>query len=175
MSLLPISVATFLNEVSLPMNELNGGAQGRRQLPGQTEQHQSNASLALRQWRRLSDFVLHPHHDERTPLPVDNAILASKAQALATMRKTVLGLFTSLDPDNRNEQTKHLEAVIMDCAKLDCVLFSHPSDWRFIIKDAGEKGGIVIEAGPMKLSNPRGVPYSPPRKVVRPSFRRVSL
>ncbi|KAM4066814.1 hypothetical protein HRG_000835 [Hirsutella rhossiliensis] len=176
MSLLPISVATFLNEVPLPNNEPVGGTPGRRQRPGQTEQHQSNSSsLALRQWRRLSAFLLHPDRDQRTPLPADNATLVSKARALAAMLNTVLGLFTGLDPNSRQEQTRHLEAVVMECAKLGYVLFSHPSDWRFITEDPGEKGGIVVEAGLMKLSNRDGVPYSPPRRVVRPVVRRVSI
>ncbi|PHH79471.1 hypothetical protein CDD80_4698 [Ophiocordyceps camponoti-rufipedis] len=54
------------------------------------------------------------------------------------------------------EQTSHLEAVIIECAKLGYVLLSHPSDWLLITQDERKTDGasrVVVEAGLVKLSD----------------------
>ncbi|PHH92325.1 hypothetical protein CDD83_7914 [Cordyceps sp. RAO-2017] len=164
LSMLPMSVALFLNEVPLAESEMSGGSRV--------------TSLAFCQWRRLSTFLLHPDRGQRTPLPADKVTLASQAQALAAALNTVLDVFTNGDSVSKTEQTRHLEAVIMECAKLGYVLLSHPSDWKFITEDLDRRdgrGGMVVEAGLMKLSDREGVPYPSPRRVVAPVVHRASI
>ncbi|RCI12706.1 hypothetical protein L249_1256 [Ophiocordyceps polyrhachis-furcata BCC 54312] len=155
LSLMPTSVAAFIEEMPSNKNDFMGDSRVRCQ--------------ALSQWRRLSAFLLHPNRGQRTPLPSDNARVSSKAQQLTTALNGVLRPFT--EPDAASQQTRHLELVILECAKLGYVLFSHPSDWRFVTEHAGTKedhAGIVVEAGLVKLSDREGVPYRSPRSVVDP-------
>ncbi|RDA89122.1 hypothetical protein CP532_2245 [Ophiocordyceps camponoti-leonardi (nom. inval.)] len=157
LSLLPPSVTAFIDEMPSNKNERMGDSQVKSQ--------------ALCQWRRLSAFLLHPGRGQRTPLPSDNGRVSSQAQELTAALNTVLHLFTEPDAASRQEQTRHLELVILECAKLGYVVFSHPSDWRFVTEYTGTKEdhhGIVVEAGLMKLSDREGVPCRPPQSVVDP-------
>ncbi|RDA93492.1 hypothetical protein CP533_4012 [Ophiocordyceps camponoti-saundersi (nom. inval.)] len=157
LSLLPASVSAFIEEIPSNKNELIGDSRMKSQ--------------AFSQWRRLSVYLLHPDRGLRTPLPSDNPRVTSQAQELTAELNTVLRFFSEPDTASQQEQTRHLELVILECAKLGYVLLSQPSDWRFVTENPGTKEAdysIVVEAGLMKLSDRDGVPYRSPRSVVDP-------
>ncbi|KID97346.1 hypothetical protein MAJ_06721, partial [Metarhizium majus ARSEF 297] len=127
------------------------------------------AALALRKWRGLSVFLLHPSRSLRTPLPTDNATVTLQAEELAKALNPFLRVFVETDPDVIRQQGAHLEAVIVECTKLGHVLLSHPCDWGLVTKVAPNKQGVtglVVEAGLEKLSDRDGPPYPRPRTVV---------
>ncbi|KID69035.1 uncharacterized protein G6M90_00g054020 [Metarhizium brunneum] len=127
------------------------------------------AALALRKWRSLSVFLLHPSRSLRTPLPTDNATVTLQAEELAKALNPFLRIFVETDPDVIRQQGAHLEAVIVECTKLGYVLLSHPCDWGLVTKVAPNKQGVtglVVEAGLEKLSDRDGPPYPRPRTVV---------
>ncbi|KAF4589833.1 hypothetical protein GQ602_003722 [Ophiocordyceps camponoti-floridani] len=159
--MLPGSVAAFLDEAPLTRKELING-------PPET-------CLAFTQWQKLSAFLLHPTRDQRTPLPINNTT-TSRAHSLTTALNEALKPLATTS----SEQTSHLEAVIMECAKLGYVLLSHPSDWLFITQDERKTGEasrvvvVVVEAGLVKLGDGEGMPYSSPVRVVEPVVQTVS-
>ncbi|KID81682.1 hypothetical protein MGU_10989 [Metarhizium guizhouense ARSEF 977] len=129
------------------------------------------AALALRKWRSLSVFLLHPSRNLRTPLPIDNAAVTLQAEELAKVLNPFLRIFVETDPGVIRQQGAHLEAVIVECTKLGYVLLSHPCDWGLVTEVAQSKQGVtglVVEAGLEKLSDRDGPPYTRPRPVVEP-------
>lgn len=82
-----------------------------------------------------------------------------------------LQVFVEADPGAVQQQGSHLQAVILECAKLGYVLLSHPSDWALVTDAASTKQGVhgvVVEAGLSKLSDRDGPPYSCAQSVVEP-------
>ncbi|CAG7556630.1 unnamed protein product [Fusarium equiseti] len=86
-------------------------------------------ALARSRWRSLSALLLHPNPGERTPLPVSTDEAPSKAFSLANRLNTFLQIFVAQDHASRQDQTSHLQAVILECTKLGHVLLSQPGDW----------------------------------------------
>ncbi|ATY61506.1 hypothetical protein A9K55_007999 [Cordyceps militaris] len=137
-SMLPAAISSFLR--AMPASESD-----------RFRDPQAN-TRALREWRTLSAFLLHPGRSQRTALPADEAAVAAQARELAASLHTFLRLFVH---PQQQHQREHLQAVIEECARLGYVLLSHPSDWEFVL-DAGVAanragGGVVVEAGLGKL------------------------
>ncbi|KAK8144134.1 hypothetical protein G3M48_006266 [Beauveria asiatica] len=136
-SMLPAPVVSFLR--AIPPNESDRLGDPRANV------------LALRKWRTLSAFVLHPARSQRTPLPATgDAMVEAQAQELAESLNTFLRFF--VDKQYQQQQVDHLQAVIEECAKLGYMLFSHPCDWAFIFEPNPVRGGVVVvEAGLCKV------------------------
>ncbi|KFG79596.1 hypothetical protein MANI_022004 [Metarhizium anisopliae] len=161
-SMLPQPVASFLQ--AMPPDELGHSADAQDSI-------HAAVSLALRRWRGLTVFLLHPRRNLRTPLPIDNAAVPLQAQELANSLDKFLGVFVDTDAGVARQQRAHLEAVIVECTRLGYVLLSHPCDWGFVTDVASTKEGLhglVVEAGLDKLSGQDGPPYSHPRTMVEP-------
>ncbi|CAH0044688.1 unnamed protein product [Clonostachys solani] len=150
LSMLPVPVAALLQTMPAPDR--------------QSEHTKRATTHALSNWRRLSAFLLHPDPSQRTSLPVPETVVSSQALALTSALNTFLDSFVS---SSHAGQREHLQLVIVECTKLGYVLFSHPSDWRFV-HEAG-RGGAVVCAGLEKLSQRGGVPYKTPKVVVPPT------
>ncbi|KAH8686487.1 hypothetical protein BGZ61DRAFT_355615 [Ilyonectria robusta] len=151
LSMLPAPLAAFLQSI-----------------PPAEQQHTNLlvTSLALSKWRSLSALLLHPNPVERSPLPVSEDVVGPQALALANALNTFLHHFVASD-----EQTSHLQAVIIECTKLGYVLLSQPSDWQFVFETDGastRKQPVVVCAGLEKLGHGDGTRYSSPRRVVEP-------
>ncbi|OAA64967.1 hypothetical protein ISF_04377 [Cordyceps fumosorosea ARSEF 2679] len=127
-SLLPTPVATFLRAMPAEETDRFGDPQAN--------------ALALREWRRLSAFLLHPSRSQRTALPAEDDAVAAQAMDLASSLNGFLSYFVE---ERLQQQVGHLRVVIEECARLGCLLFSHPSDWEFVY-ETGVRG-IVVEAG----------------------------
>ncbi|TFA97823.1 hypothetical protein CCMA1212_010430 [Trichoderma ghanense] len=127
-------------------------------------------SQALHSWRRQSAFLLHSNRSQRTALQVDTSMIAPKAQMLTQSLNSFLDTF--VDPGTNEEQTSHLQDVVIECAKLGYMLFSHPVDWRFVFE--GTPTGttsistVVVCPGLEKCSDREGNPYTHPRRVAAP-------
>lgn len=184
-SMLPQPVASFLQ--AMPPDELGHSvdAQGEQAFlvldarwktwqhaySAETDSTHAAVSLALRRWRGLTVFLLHPRRNLRTPLPINSAAVPLLAQELANSLDTFLGVFIETDAGAARQQRAHLEAVIVECTRLGYVLLSHPCDWGFVTDVASTKEGLhglVVEAGLDKLSGQDGPLYSHPRTVVEP-------
>ncbi|KAH6973088.1 hypothetical protein BKA56DRAFT_111552 [Ilyonectria sp. MPI-CAGE-AT-0026] len=151
LSMLPAPLAAFLQSI-----------------PPAEQQHTNLqvTSLALSKWRSLSALLLHPNPAERSPLPVSEDVVGPQALALANALNTFLHYFVASD-----EQTSHLQAVIIECTNLGYVLLSQPSDWQFVFETDGastRKQPVVVCAGLEKLGHGDGTRYSSPRRVVEP-------
>ncbi|KAL7940954.1 hypothetical protein V8C42DRAFT_336041 [Trichoderma barbatum] len=124
-------------------------------------------SQALQAWRRLSAFLLHQNRSQRTSLQVDTYMIASQAQALASSLNNFLGPF--VDRGKSSQQSSHLQEVVIECAKLGYVLFSHPVDWRFIFGEipngTADVRTVIVCPGLEKCSDRDGNPIRPPIKV----------
>jgi len=131
------------------------------------DQNDSATSLALSEWRRLSAFLLHPHHGDRTPLPVVETAVRPQALILSDALNSFLHHFVAQNEASRNAQVDHLEGIIIECTKLGYVLLSQPRDWRFVF-ESGSHDTWVVCAGLDKL----GGPESPARRVVEPTVAR---
>ncbi|CAG9947006.1 unnamed protein product [Clonostachys rosea f. rosea IK726] len=151
LSMLPVPVAALLQ--TMPAADR------------QSEHTKRATTHALSNWRRLSAFLLHPDPSQRTSLPVSETVVSSQAQALTGALNTFLDNFVS--SSDASGQREHLQLVIIECTKLGYVLFSHPSDWRFV-HEAG-RGSVVVCAGLEKLGQWGGVPYKTPKIVVPPT------
>ncbi|UKZ48046.1 hypothetical protein TrVGV298_002282 [Trichoderma virens] len=127
-------------------------------------------SQALQTWRRLSAFLLHQNRSQRTSLQVDALTIAPQAQLVTNSLNDFLDAFVI--PGKSIQQASHLQEVVIECAKLGYVLFSHPVDWRFIFEEpsTGSADGrtVVICPGLEKCSDRDGNPYTPPRRVAAP-------
>ncbi|KAJ3529124.1 hypothetical protein NM208_g9898 [Fusarium decemcellulare] len=149
-SMLPPAVAEFLQTI-----------------PSTKHESTPATSLALSQWRTRSAMLLHPSPSERTPLPVPEAEASLQASSLASELNTVLHFFVA--EVSRQDQTSHLQAVILECAKLGYVVLSQPSDWRFVFgSNDGNSRRIVVCPGLEKLSHNDGARYRSPKEVVAP-------
>jgi uncharacterized membrane protein len=126
-------------------------------------------SLARSRWRSLSALLLHPNPAERTPLPLSTDEASSKAQSLANELNTFLQLFVTQDSASRQDQTNHLQAVILECTRLGYVLLSQPGDWRFIFNSKNtpmdRSRRIVVCPGLERLSHNDGTRYGSPKEV----------
>ncbi|KAF4998036.1 hypothetical protein FDECE_11913 [Fusarium decemcellulare] len=153
-SMLPLAVAEFLR--TIPSTKREG-----------TPDPSPATSLALSQWRTRSAMLLHPSPSERTPLPVPEAEASLQASSLVNELNTVLHFFVA--EVSRQDQTSHLQAVILECAKLGYVVLSQPSDWRFVFgSNDGNSRRIVVCPGLEKLSHNDGARYRSPKEVVAP-------
>ncbi|KAM0745362.1 hypothetical protein ACQRIT_000746 [Beauveria bassiana] len=146
-SMLPAPVASFLRAIPPAESDRLGDPQANE--------------LALRKWRKLSAFLLHPARSQRTPLPTTgDATVEAQAQELARSLNTFLRFF--VDKQHQQQQVDHLQAVIEECAKLGFMLFSHPCDWAFIFDPDPVRGGVVVvEAGLRKVVVDRDMAPSP--------------
>lgn len=171
LKMLPPPIAAFLQ--SIPAGAKNTGkkpqkAAGRANADAE---NQLATAMALSQWSALSTFLLHPQRSDRTPLPMSEATMSNQAEALVQALSNFLQYFTSPDRDGQQQQQKHLQAVILECAKLGHVLLSHPSDWQFIFEEraaAASRRVIVLFPGLEKLGDAHGVPYNSPRLCLAP-------
>jgi hypothetical protein len=126
----------------------------------------------------LSAFLLHPNRSQRTSLTPSEEALAPQIASLGNALNTFLGYFVLPDQQDKVQQLNHLQAVIFECSKLGFMLFSHPSDWRFIHR-AGYASSMpaakvaVVCAGLEKLSNKDGTAYSQPAQVVAPTVVQI--
>ncbi|KAH7136760.1 hypothetical protein B0J13DRAFT_449821 [Dactylonectria estremocensis] len=156
LSMLPTPLAAFLQSIPSP-----GQHQGKPLI----------VPFALSKWRRLSALLLHPNAVERTPLPVSEEAVAPQALALANALNTFLHYFVGADGASRDEQTNHLQAVIVECTKLGYVLLSQPSDWQFVFETdsaTSRRSSLVVCPGLEKLGHGDGSRYNSPRRVVEP-------
>lgn len=182
LSMLPAPVTSFLRAIPPAENDRFGDHEGRPFSPPPeinespfltlTFSLPANA-LALRKWRNLSAFLLHPGRSQRTPLPTDDATVVPQAQELADSLNAFLHFFVD-QHQHQHQQVGHLQAVIEECAKLGYMLFSHPSDWEFVYEDSATRGGgagaggVVVEAGLCKLGGRDGAPEAFPQRLVEP-------
>lgn len=170
MAMLPPVVREFLS--TIPSAESNGAAPGKKETPPPlvicsrwlTRCLPSATSLALSKWRSLSTLLLHPTPADRTPLPVPVAEASQQAGGLANDLGTFLRFFAPQDAAGAQEQTDHLQAVILECTKLGYTLLSQPSDWRFVLGDKQSRR-VVVCPGLEKLSHSDGTRYRSPREV----------
>lgn len=127
-------------------------------------------SQALQTWRRLSAFLLHQNRSQRTSLQVDAFTIAPQAQSVTNSLNNFLNAFVI--PGQNSQQASHLQEVVIECAKLGYVLFSHPVDWKFIFEGPGTQvadvNSVVICPGLEKCSDRDGNPLRPPRRVAAP-------
>lgn len=170
MAMLPPVVREFLS--TIPSTESNGTAPGKKKPPSGvicskwlTHCLPSATSLALSKWRSLSTLLLHPTPADRTPLPVPVAEASQQAGGLANELNSFLRFFAPQDAAGSQEQTSHLQAVILECTKLGYILLSQPSDWRFVFSDKQSRR-VVVCPGLEKLSHSDGTRYRSPREVV---------
>lgn len=129
-------------------------------------------ALARSRWRSLSALLLHPNPGERTPLPVATDEAPSKAFSLANRLNTFLQIFVPQDHASRQDQTSHLQAVILECTKLGHVLLSQPGDWGFVFSNKTttlERAHmIVVCPGLERLSHNDGTRYRSAKEVAAP-------
>ncbi|KAJ4147945.1 hypothetical protein LMH87_002438 [Akanthomyces muscarius] len=151
-SMLPAPAASFLRAIPPAESDRFGDPQAN--------------TLALRKWRNLSAFLLHPARSQRTSLPLGDAAVAMQAQELASSLNLFLRFF--VDQQLQQQQVGHLQAIIEECAKLGYMLFSHPSDWEFICEAGGPTRGVVVEAGLCKLGGRDGAPTPSPQRLLEP-------
>lgn len=169
--MLPVPVAALLQTMPAADRQSEHTKRGKRassrttHLPTFMLTTEIATTHALSNWRRLSAFLLHPDPSQRTSLPVSETVVSSQAQALTGALNTFLDNFVS--SSDASGQREHLQLVIIECTKLGYVLFSHPSDWRFV-HEAG-RGSVVVCAGLEKLGQWGGVPYKTPKIVVPPT------
>ncbi|KAJ4135967.1 hypothetical protein NW768_003573 [Fusarium equiseti] len=129
-------------------------------------------ALARSRWRSLSALLLHPNPTERTPLPVSTDEAPSKAYSLANKLNTLLQIFVAQDHASRQDQTSHLQAVILECTKLGHVLLSQPGDWGFVFSNKptvmDRVHMIVVCPGLERLSHNDGTRYRSAKEVAAP-------
>ncbi|KAF9880282.1 hypothetical protein CkaCkLH20_02236 [Colletotrichum karsti] len=135
-SMLPAPISSFLQ--SVPPVESRGG-------------DKEATSLALSQWRSLSAFLLHPSRSQRMPLSPNESEVTPKAQSLATALNTYLHHFVPADQGSQRQQLDHLQAVILECARLGYEVLSQPGDWRFTYRTDGTAAGVVVCPGLRKV------------------------
>ncbi|KAI3545618.1 hypothetical protein CSPX01_04924 [Colletotrichum filicis] len=148
-----------------------------RSVPRDTQYDNSSAKmLALSQWRKLSAFLLHPSRNQRTPLSMPDSAAAQHAADLTAALQVFLRPFVPADQTRLEEQTEHLQAVILECAKFGWLVMSQPSDWHFKYGQGGRNSGVrmlVVFPGLDKLSGKDGKLYRSPHQVVAPVVTQV--
>lgn len=101
---------------------------------------------------------------------MDTFMILPQAQLLTDSLNNFLDAFVK--PGRGSQQASHLQEVVLECAKLGYVLFSHPVDWRFIFDGtaagAASAHSVVVCPGLEKCSDRDGNPYKPPRRVAAP-------
>lgn len=125
--------------------------------------------FALRRWRLLSAFLLHPNRSQRTALPTNETAMAPQAKLLIDTLDPFLSPFVHADhAAGRYQQRSHLEAVILEVAKFGHVLLSQPSEWKFVYTTGLQGRTAVVCPGMVKVSDRDGRRYSELRQVVAP-------
>ncbi|OAR01144.1 hypothetical protein LLEC1_05186 [Akanthomyces lecanii] len=142
-SMLPAPAASFLRAIPPAESDRFGDPQEKASPFLRLTALAANA-VALRKWRNLSAFLLHPARSQRTSLPPGDAAVAMQAQELASSLNSFLRFF--VDQQQQHQQVGHLQAMIEECGKLGYMLFSHPSDWEFIYEASAPTPGVVVEA-----------------------------
>lgn len=96
--------------------------------------------------------------------------MSNQARSLTDALNTFLQYFVKPGQESQRQQYDHLQAVILECAKLGHVLFSHPSDWRFVFGEGfpGQRTRFVVCPGLDKLGDVTVLPYKSPRRCVAP-------
>ncbi|WQF75881.1 hypothetical protein CDEST_00895 [Colletotrichum destructivum] len=176
-SMLPTPVAGFLQSVP-PVEPAGGDKNGKliQQSPPAITLSLgspiSATSLALSKWRTLSAFLLQPSRSQRTPLSPVESEVSPKAHNLATALNKFVHHFVPMDQGSRCQQLEHLQAVILEFAKLGYEILSQPGDWHFTYgaddADAAGVQPVVVCPGVDKLSRKDGRLYNPARQVVAP-------
>lgn len=109
---------------------------------------------------------------ERTPLPVSTDEAPSKAYSLANKLNNFLQLFVAQDHASQQEQTSHLQALILECTKLGYVLLSQPDDWNFVFSHKpatmDRTNRIVVCPGLERLSHNDGTRYKSAKEAAAP-------
>ena len=105
-------------------------------------------------------------------MPSDHAVLPLAA-GLANAMMSFLQPFVA--QNSAQGQGEHLQAVIVECAKLGYLLFSQPADWKFTHSAPAQPGlhFLVVCAGLLKLGSKDGRPYDAPRQIAAPILVQV--
>ncbi|CAF3518648.1 unnamed protein product [Fusarium graminearum] len=112
------------------------------------EKHRDNVnvmSFAWTRWRTLSALFMHPAPHERTPLDLSEPDIRDQAEALAKALDPVLHYFVAPDDESQHQQGDHLRLMIIETAKLGYTLFSHTSDWKFLV--SGVRHTMALNIG----------------------------
>ncbi|KAK7748523.1 hypothetical protein SLS53_000542 [Cytospora paraplurivora] len=125
------------------------------------EKHLGNPkalSQALARWRQLSAFLLNPNRSERGSLVPDEVSLAPRARNLAVAMNNFLE--ACVEERNVYFQESHLHDVVLECAKLGYMVFSHPEElaWKF---DSGIADKLVLCPGLEKMLTRRASTLPP--------------
>ncbi|KAK4171653.1 hypothetical protein QBC36DRAFT_339558 [Triangularia setosa] len=155
-SLLPPSIVAFVQELPTA---------------SRSENPRSPAAKAFDTWRRLSVFLLHEKNQDRTPL-LPPSSTSSQIKNLQNALGRFLGYFIHEDNCARTDQGRNLEGVIHECAAFGYTVFSHPCNWRYLLKVGPRKSSveIVVMPGLERLSSRNGELYGTPQVVVRPTI-----
>lgn len=132
--------------------------------------------MAISKWRGLSAFLLHPNRSQRTPLPISTIATVQQAQILTQELNAFLPHF--VQHDQGGLQVAHLQAVVMECAKLGYVVLSQPSDWRFTFGEhtatTRRENLVPVCVGLESVADRNGKPYRSPRTIVDPLMASIS-
>ncbi|KAI0455598.1 hypothetical protein F5B21DRAFT_523334 [Xylaria acuta] len=123
---------------------------------------QEATKIAFMRWRQLSAFLLHPDRSQRTPLAPSEDVSTQQAQELTVALNRFLEPFVSRDREERYEQENDLREVIVECAVFGYVLFSQPSEYRFLFESNEGPSTIVVCPGLNKVIDKKGFCYKPP-------------
>jgi hypothetical protein len=80
------------------------------------------------------------------------------------------------DEASRFQQKRHLQDVIIECAKFGYIIFSHPSEWQFVHREGSSHPGFrlaVVCAGLDKISHKDGQYYQTPHHIVAPTMVQI--
>jgi hypothetical protein len=101
---------------------------------------------------------------------MNRTLIMPQAQLLTGSLNNFLKVFVK--PGREDRQASHLQEVIIECARVGYVLFSHPVDWKFIFEGTStvevNTHSVVVCPGLEKCSDRDGNPYGPPRRVAAP-------
>lgn len=172
-SMLPAPVARFLS--SIPKGQDNAGKKtfiiARFSLWTWfiflliTDAQPSVEPVAFSQWRRLSAFLLHPSREHRDHLiPVKEEVI-QQASILADRLNTFLRHFVGPDENDQRNQTMHLQQVIIESARLGCVLLSQPEEWHFVYSTIDSEMVVFPGLDKVRLSTRNGGRLEPRRKL----------
>ncbi|KAJ2899463.1 uncharacterized protein MKZ38_003020 [Zalerion maritima] len=156
LTMLPAPIAAFLQ--SMPPVEKLGG-------------NHDAMNLALSRWRTLAAFLLNPTRSNRNTLAPSETSITPQASGLVNALNSFLSPFVS---DNQQQST-HLQAVVLECTKFGYTLFSQPSDWKINLSATLQPGYrmAVVCAGLDKLTTNEGQPYRSPNSVSAPTLVQV--
>src|SRR5438874_2458415 len=127
--------------------------------------------MALSHWRTLSAYLLHRDRSQRTALVPAEAYIKPQAAALVEALNTFLGYF--VPQEQANQQSAHLQAVVLEFSKLGYVLLSHPCEWALRHSVGQNPSAIVVVAGLEKLSDKDGKRYALAQILVPPTVVQI--